>query len=225
MPGPTTILLDLDGTLVDSMPDLQAALNSALARCGRPPLSLAALRQMWGHGAPVLVERALRATDEGCEPVAPEELLDLLQAAHRAGGQQTTRLYPGVRETLQQLREAGYLLGICTNKPQEATRALLRALDLQGAVHAVTGGGSLQRRKPDPEPLLATLRAAGGIPQRSVMVGDTRHDVEAAHRAGMPAVLVSYGYHRVPIDELAADVVIHTFPQLAAALHQLALHP
>ncbi len=185
-----TILFDLDGTLVDSVPDLTTALNRLLAGRGLAGFAQADVVPMVGDGARVLVERAFAARDGVADDAAVAAFVaDYTE--HVAGD---TRAYPGVIETLAGLRAAGWVCAVCTNKPEAAARKLLAALGIGEQFAAVGGGDSFPVRKPDPRHLLATLDAAGGAPDRAVMVGDHHNDVAAAAGAGLPCIFAAWGY-------------------------------
>ncbi|WP_043749857.1 phosphoglycolate phosphatase [Methylobacterium nodulans] len=210
------VLLDLDGTLVDSLRDLTEALNAVLTGEGLPSVSLAQTRAMVGDGAGKLVERALQAT--GGDPARAHELVPRFLTLYEPIASRHTRPYPGVVETLGSLSEAGFALAVVTNKPVRATRIVLDGLGLAPFIGAVIGGDTLAQRKPDPAPLRAALRQLRVPPGRAVMVGDNHHDVEAARAAGVAAIAVSYGYAHRPPHDLGADAVIDDFAELPAAL-------
>lgn len=204
------LLLDLDGTLVDSVPDLTASLNRVLrpARAFTPE----EVTPMVGDGVAVLIQRALALRGLPNEGALPALVADYTE---HAGDQ--TRLFPGVAETLEALR-GSWRLAICTNKPEVATHALLHALGIAGLFAAVGGGDSFPMRKPDPEHLRRTLEAAGGGP--AVMVGDHRNDVRAASGAGVPCIFAAWGYGPLGMAEGAAAIA-HRFqdvPAMASAL-------
>jgi phosphoglycolate phosphatase len=183
-------VFDLDGTLVDSAPDIHAALNRMLAGQGHPPYTLAAVTAMIGDGARVLVERALagrgRAFDAAC--------LDAFVADEDISRARLTQLFPGILPALAALEAAGIGLAVCTNKPSGPARDLLASLGLGGRFGALGGGDSFPVRKPDPRHLLGTIAAAGADPARAVMIGDHRNDVLAAEGAGIPCVFAGWGY-------------------------------
>jgi phosphoglycolate phosphatase len=184
------MLLDLDGTLVDSVPDLAAAMNRSLTAQKLAPLSRDEVRGFIGDGAKALVDRGFAARGR----VADAAILDAFVLDYGARAAVETRAYPGVPEGLAALRARGWTLAVCTNKPEAPARALLAALGLDGFFAAVGGGDSFPVRKPDPGHLLATLHAAGGMPERCVMVGDHHNDILAAIGAGVPGIWASYGY-------------------------------
>lgn len=208
------LVFDFDGTLVDSAHDLHAALDRLLAEHGRRSLTFAEARAMIGDGARNLVARAFAAAGPALDGPDLDARLARFFELYSEDIARLTRPYPGVALTLAELRERGLRLGLCTNKPARMTRLLLDALDLGRHFDAVIGGDELSARKPDPAHVLAVLARLGATPAESLMVGDATQDAEAAHSAGLPLVLVSYGYSRVPVTELGAERVIDRFEEL-----------
>ena len=205
-----TWLLDLDGTLVDSAPDLHGALEATLSRHGHGTVAEALVRKFVGGGARLLIERALAELYPEDEAVHDIDTLfaDFIDyySAHIADRSQP---YPGVVESLALLRERGIALGCVTNKYEGLSRQLLEALGLAEHFGTVVGGDTLPVRKPDPEPLFEACRRLGGDPARTLMVGDSITDLRAARNAGMPVICVSYGYnHGENIHDAGADRVV-----------------
>ncbi len=210
------ILFDLDGTLVDSVPDLAAALNRLLAARGLAPFAREAVTAMVGDGAGVLVARAFAARDAVQDAAAlPEYLADY--TAHSA---EATRIYPGIEQALAELAQGGWRMAVCTNKPAAAAHAVLSALGLDHWFATVGGGDSFATRKPDPAHLLATLAAAGGDPARAVMVGDHHNDVASAVAAGVPCIFAAWGYGPREAGAAAAGIA-ETASKLPALLATL----
>jgi phosphoglycolate phosphatase len=223
LPPLEAVLLDLDGTLVDSAEDLMEALNEVLAREGLRPVDPEEVRSMIGDGVLKLLERGLARA--GGDSSRGPDLLPRFLDAYEPRASRKTRPYPGVVETLRGLRASGLRLGVVTNKPEAATTAILRSLAIAPLVDAVIGGDTLGHRKPHPAPVAEALRRLGVEARSAVMVGDNHHDVEAARAAGLKVVLVSYGYaHGVPQD-LGADLVIDSFADLPLALARLGFEP
>ncbi len=185
-----TLILDLDGTLVDSVPDLAAALNRLMAGRGLASFGRAEVTAMVGDGAAALLARAFAARGVAQDGPALEVFLGDY-TAHTAV---ETRAFPGVETGLAQLAADGWRLAVCTNKPEAAARALLAALGLDRFFASVGGGDSYPVRKPDPAHLLATLAAAGGVVGGAVMTGDHHNDVAAAAGAGVPCIFAAWGY-------------------------------
>ena len=208
------ILLDLDGTLIDSAPDLRTHLNAALADWGRPGVTTAAVRRMIGDGARILVDRAFRATG----PALPQDELDRAVARfvelEETDVLNETTVLPGVVEGLERLSAEGRGLALCTNKPIRVTRRLLDTLGLQRWIPHVVGGDSLPTRKPAPEMLYYALSLLTRPRERALMVGDSINDLDAGRNAGVPVVLLEGGYSERPVSELGADAVLPSFTGL-----------
>ena len=217
------LVFDLDGTLVDSVLDLRAALNEMLRERGRRELSPPQVRRMVGDGVPVLVARALTAS--GADPSEAVTALPRFLEIYEANAAQLTRPYPGVPETLTALRHRGYRAAICTNKPQRATIAVLRGVGLLPLFDGIAGGDRFAVRKPDPGHLLGVISELGASPAASAMIGDNENDAAAARAASVPLVLMRYGYARVDPDTLSADALLDRFSQLPDALERLGLTP
>lgn len=217
------LVFDLDGTLVDSIPDLEAALNETLREVGAPALPRAAVRFMVGDGTTALVSRALAAS--GLPETLLADRLARFLVLYEAAPVARSRIYPGVVETLAALRRDGRRLAICTNKPQRATLAVLRSLALDGFFAAIIGGDVLSAKKPDPRHLLGAVAALGAATGEAVMIGDNEHDVAAANAAGIPIILVRYGYARVPLSTLPVEIQIDDFAALPDALRRLEALP
>jgi phosphoglycolate phosphatase len=220
--SPIAILFDLDGTLVDTAPDLLASLNAVLTRAGHRPVVPRELRSMVGHGVRALIERAFKETGT---PVSPELLAqygDEFLAHYRANIARESRPFPRVPETLKRLADEGAKLGVCSNKPQELTDLLLAQLDLARHFGAVYGGGKASRNKPNPDHVLELVDALKGARGRAVMVGDSTVDVAAARAACIPVIVMSYGYTPVAPHELGADAVADDFAALPALISKLA---
>lgn len=215
------ILFDLDGTLVDTAPDLAAATDYALQCAGRPPVGLDAIRQMVGDGARVMVERGFETT--GGQPSAEvfEKAMADFFACYEANLANKSRPFPGVATCLAKLAERGYLLAVCTNKYEHFSRSLLDQLGLSSFFAAIVGGDTLPVRKPDPGHIHGTLERIGASVDWAAMVGDSANDVNAAKAAGLPCVAVSFGYTRIPAHELGADRLIDHFDELPDALSTL----
>ena len=212
------LLLDLDGTLVDTVPDLAAALNRLMEREGLAPFSHAGTAAMVGDGVAALVGKAFAARGRTPDAAAVASFA----ADYGAHAAVESRPYPGIPALLRDLTAEGWGLAICTNKPEAAARSLLEALDLMPLLCAVGGGDSFPARKPDPAHLLATLRAAGGEAASAIMVGDHANDVAAARGAGVKSIFVTWGYGPAAMGE-GADAVAHDPPELRAAIRRLLL--
>ena len=227
---PTAIVWDLDGTLVDSAPDLASALNTVLDRRGFFTLSLNEVRKMIGNGVPKLVQRGFNAVGVRPDPAQLDELVAMFAKEYKACATDNTRPYPGVVEALQAIHSMNIPMGVCTNKPEAFTRQILEGLGLAGFFSSVVGGDSTSARKPDPEPVLACLGGLVSEPASSLMIGDSVHDVHAAHAAGVTIGVVPWGYRSAPVEELGADFVLHNLAGLpgmirdAGQVQQLTAH-
>lgn len=197
--GLRAVVFDLDGTLIDSAPDIHAALNAVLADVQAAPVTLEEVRGFVGDGAPVLIGRAMAARslpdDAALHARMLAHLLQIYESAVRL-----TRPYPGAVAALERLAAEGWQLGLCTNKPLGATRAVLAHLDLARFFPVVVGGDSLPERKPHPAPLLQVVASLGAT--GAVFVGDSEVDAKTAQAAGMPFALYTEGYRRVPLASL-----------------------
>lgn len=219
--APPILLFDLDGTLVHTAPDLVATLNLILGRHGRSALPLAAVEKMVGDGARALLDRGFAATG------APAPDLDALMAEfidiYVKACTVHSRPYEGVVETLAALAAAGHRMAVCTNKPQAPSETILENLGLMRFFETVAGGDRFPVRKPEPGHLLGTLALmASDARDGAVMIGDSRNDVASARRAGMPVVVVSYGYTMIPPAELGGDALVDRFAEIPAALAGIA---
>ena len=215
-PPPALVALDLDGTLVDSAPDLAWCIDRAMPRFGVPPRGEALVRDWIGDGVQRLVERALAgASDAPADPGRLDEACAAFLELYSAHGHDRSRVYPGVREGIMALRAHGAVLACVTNKPRALAVALLAHLALLDSFELVLGGDSLPRRKPDPLPLRHACSECGVAVERSVFVGDSVNDVTAARTAGMRVACVSYGYsHGRDISEAAPDAVVDSLEDL-----------
>ncbi|MDH4021195.1 MAG: phosphoglycolate phosphatase [Xanthomonadales bacterium] len=205
---PSAVVWDLDGTLVDSAPDLAAALNTVLDMRGFFTHSIDTVRTMIGNGVPKLVERGFNAVGVRPDPEQLDELIAVFVKEYKACATDNTRAYPGIVSALQEIQSMNIPMGVCTNKPEAFTRQILDGLDLSGYFSSVVGGDSTSSRKPDPEPVLACLRGLVSEPASSLMIGDSVHDVHAAHAAGVTVGVVPWGYRSAPVEALGADFVL-----------------
>ena len=220
-PRHSAIIFDLDGTLVDTARDLTQALNAVLVQAGRTPVPPERVRHTVGAGARGMVERGFAETGPALAAAEIEGWTEAFLRHYRAHLSDLSRPFPGVPETLAALAAENAAMAVCTNKSVEASRHLLRDLELDRFFGAVLGGDSLAVRKPDPEHLAAAIRAVGGEARHAVMVGDSDIDVAAAHGLGVPVIAVAYGYTQIPAAELGADAVIERFAELPAAIAAL----
>ena len=216
-----TIVFDLDGTLIDTAPDLIATLNIILAREGLPPVEYDSARRMIGGGAKAMIERALAAEGR----VSSKAELDRLFAAfiehYAAHIADHSRPFPQLEATLEHLAGEGHRLAVCTNKLEWLSVRLLDALQLTRHFAAVCGQDTFGVQKPDPRMLRLTIERAGGEPTRAIMVGDFGTDIRASRAATVPVIAVDFGYSEVPIALLRPDRIIGSYTDLAAAIRDI----
>jgi phosphoglycolate phosphatase len=208
------IAFDLDGTLVDTAPDLMGALNTVLGEEGLPPLPLEAAPMVVGRGVRVMVERGFAVAGEPLDDDEFPRMFDRFIEHYVAHIADHSRPFPGVLEALDRLEAEGAALAVCTNKRTDLALAVMDALDLTGRFKAVVGADQAPRPKPDASHLLRAIELAGGDPRRAVMVGDSINDVLAARNAKAPVVLVSFGYTDTPPGDMDADALIDRFDEL-----------
>ena len=209
-PVSARIVFDLDGTLIDSAPDIHAIANEVLALEGAKPITLADTRRFVGNGAAVFVARMRRA--RGLSDAAQERMYNAFVARYdRAVGR--THPYPGVVDALTRLRASGHRLGVCTNKPLGPARAVLAHLQLDGFFDVVIGGDSLRVKKPDPAPLEAAFEALGAGPM--IYVGDSEVDAETALRIDVPFLLYTEGYRKTGVEQISKSALFSEFRDLS----------
>ncbi|MBO9696232.1 MAG: HAD-IA family hydrolase [Sphingopyxis sp.] len=213
-----TVGFDLDGTLLDTLGDLAAAVNRTLALMDRAPLNEDAVRPMIGRGAKHMLEEGLRASG-GAPDGAVERLYPELLRFYEADISGKSRLFPGVIAALDRLDALGVRTAVVTNKAEHLARLLLAEFDLADRMATIIGGDTLGVRKPSPEPIHAMIERCGG--GRAAFVGDSIYDVMAAKNAGVPSVAVSFGFLDRPAPELGADHVIDHFDELVPLLAML----
>ena len=229
-------IVDLDGTLVDTLGDFEVALNRTLAELALPPVTRALVERTVGKGSEHLIRSVLAhqlalpevtGLANVCERRSVDTLYDeawaLYQQHYRSINGAHAQVYPGAAEGLQALQAAGLALACLTNKPLAFARELLAAKGLAGHFQCVFGGDSFERKKPDPLPLLKTCEALGVAPAQALMVGDSSNDAQAGHAAGCGVVLVTYGYnHGEPIERSPALVWVASIADIGPALAQSA---
>ncbi len=220
---PRLVMFDLDGTLMDSVPDLAAAVDSMLAQLGRAPAGIERVRDWVGNGSRVLVRRALAGSYEhaGIDEDETDAALALFMQAY-ADSHALTSVYPGVRECLDWLAARDVALAVITNKPAQFVAPLLEEKGLGGYFGWLVGGDTLPQQKPDPAALFWVMEKAGATPAESLFVGDSRNDVRAADAAGVRCVGLTYGYnHGRPIAEERPALVLDDLRLLVASVSGL----
>ena len=213
----TLVVFDLDGTLIDSAPDMHRAVNLMLADLGCSPLALADIRTMVGDGASALIARALAARQ--CVNVDTGNALAQFLQHYESSPTEFTRIFPAVPQTLERLHASGLTLAICTNKPTRLTQMIIERLGLSRFFTRIVAGDSMPFRKPDPRALLEVLDGFGTPPAAAILVGDSEVDAATAQAAKVPFILMTYGYHRGPIDAISSIATLDHFGELATLLH------
>ena len=212
------LIFDLDGTLADTAVDLMATLNLILAREGLAPIALAGARNLVGAGARALISRGFAQAGHFLPPEKLERMFLEFVEHYNAHIADRSRLFPGAEAALDRAARDGDRLAVCTNKLERSSHLLLRALGIANRFQFVCGQDTFGAAKPDPRPLVATIARVGGDLASSIMVGDSRSDVEAARAAGIPVIAVDFGYSDAPVAQLHPDRVISHFDELAAAV-------
>jgi phosphoglycolate phosphatase len=218
----TIVAFDLDGTIVDTAPDLADALNAALASLGRAPLALSAVRTMIGYGTLPLLRKGLEATG-GVDEALIDAGYAVLMEFYTDHICDKSTPYAGVEAAFNDLAAMGIALALCTNKPRSLTHRLIGALGWQHRFAAIVAGDTLLKNKPDPAPLRLAIQQAGG--GRAAFVGDSIVDIQTAKAAGLPNVAVSFGFADRPARKLGADAVIDHYSELVPTLARLSSAP
>lgn len=213
-----TVVFDLDGTLVDTAPDLVSSLNHTIAAKDLAPLSYEDLTHLVGHGARAMIERAFRLRGRPLDEAEMPGMIDRFIEHYLAEMPGQSRPYPGLIAALDRLKAAGMIMAVCTNKMESLARPLIEGLGMNQYFASITGGDTFPVRKPDAEHLMGTVRLAGGDIRRTVMVGDSLNDLKVAVNAGTPSIGVPFGYSDVPIQTLDPTVLISHFDELTPDL-------
>jgi phosphoglycolate phosphatase len=216
-----TIAFDLDGTLIDTAPDLIATLNIILGRERLPAVPYDAARKLIGGGARGMIERALEIEGRDGSKVELDRMFGAFIEHYAAHIADDSRPFPGLEAALERLAGEGHRLAVCTNKLEWLSRSLLKALKLDRYFAAICGQDTFAVQKPNPDMLRQTIRRAGGEPSRAIMVGDSGTDIDTARAANVPVVAVDFGYSAVPIADLRPDRLISAFADLPAAIEDI----
>jgi phosphoglycolate phosphatase len=220
-----TIVFDLDGTLVDSAPDLADALDKLLVQRGHASLGLATVRGMIGNGVAELVRQGLATRGEILSAEALAQAVQRFLMLYTANLSSKSTVYPGTEGALAHLRQAGWRLAVCTNKLEASARGLLSDLGLLQAFALVAGPDTFGVAKPDPRHLQLCLNAIARPGQPALFVGDSEIDLATARAAGIPVIAVTWGYARVPLEDLGPDLLIRDMGELADAVDTIANRP
>ena len=216
-----TLVFDLDGTLVDTAPDLAGATNHVLAHMGLSRLPTEALRPWVSYGARRMITEALAQSRNPLPEAAIDELLERFLAYYSRNIALESRPFDGAVAELDRLRALGVTLAVCSNKREELSRLLLYELRLSSYFAAIAGRDTFPVSKPHPDHLIGAIRLAGGDPGRAIMIGDSAVDIAAARAAAIPVIGVSFGYTETPVRELSPDIVIDSYAELWPAILQL----
>lgn len=217
MPAPT-IVFDLDGTLVDTAPDLIDSLNHTIEAANLPPVSYDDVTHLVGQGARTMIERAFKLYDQTIEAEELDKLMARFIAHYGANMPGKSKPFPGLVDALDRLKEANFTLAVCTNKTEKLAVQLIDGLGLSHYFAATTGGDTFAVRKPDAAHLTGTILKAGGDRKKAVMIGDSINDILAAKNAAVPCVAVPFGYTDIPVDQLGADRIVRHYDELSPDL-------
>lgn len=216
-----TLVFDLDGTLVDTAPDLIAATNHVLEHVGVPPVDVDSLRPWIGHGAKYMIEMAIGPAGTTLTPGEHDRLLERYLAYYEENIAVASQPFEGAVAALERFQAAGAKLAVCTNKMEKMSKSLLTALDLARYFTVIAGRDTFDAFKPHPHHLLETIRMAGGDAARAIMIGDTGVDITTAKAARVPVIAVTFGYTNTPVHEFSPDAVIDHFGELEPAIKTL----
>jgi phosphoglycolate phosphatase len=217
-----SIAFDLDGTLVDTAPDLVRALNHVVQPTGMAPVALADVRAMVGRGSRALIERAHAREHRILDAAQTDDLVAAFIESYRSGIADHSQLFPDVKATLDVLKNAGANLSICTNKPSELSELLVETLELTAYFDRIIGPERTTAKKPAAAHVECAL---GSGHTQAAMIGDSAPDVDAARAAGVPSIILSYGYSEKPVSSLGADRVLHAFKDIPQTLSELWREP
>lgn len=215
------LVFDLDGTLLETAPDLVGTLNEILTEEGLQPIPLSTAKTYIGQGAKMMIEKGFAANGATAGDGRANELMPVFLDKYEARIARETYAFPGLLDALDRLQQEGWDFAVCTNKHERLARILLEELGLTNRFVAITGGDSFAHKKPHPEHLLKTVELAGASPEDTIMVGDSRSDIDAAKAASIPVIAVDFGYTPVPVDQLGPDVVISHFDQIDEAIRTI----
>ena len=225
MSGPLsgwTIVFDLDGTLVDSAPDLMNATNHVLSLAGRRAVTLGEIRHMIGSGAKAMMRQGFALTGEPAEESEIDALWDPFIAHYKANIAVDSAVFPGSEVALKELLELGAVLAVCTNKMEALARQVLDELGVAGYFSACLGADSVPERKPNGDHIMRTIQAVNGDTAKAIMIGDSQTDEKAAQNAGLPFIFVPFGYGPGTQDQVHAAAVVDDYSAMVSAILQIA---
>lgn len=216
-----TLAFDLDGTLVDTAPDLIGSLNVVLSEEGLPTVPIQAARTLVGRGARALIEKGFAMAGRPLDDAQTPRLLDRFIEIYRSRIAEESYAFEELEDALDVLSDAGATLCVCTNKPTDLSNLLLDALGLSPRFAAVVGADAAPKPKPDASHFITAIERAGGDPRRAIMVGDSETDVKTARAAGAPVIVVPFGYTETPPENLGGDLLVRRFSELPGAVERL----
>lgn len=217
----TTLIFDFDGTIVHSAPDIANAANHVLVPLGCDGLSVAEAQSMIGNGMPKLIERGLKARNIVTTDEEFQSHFEKFRDFYVQNCCADTCAYPGAVEMLEEVRAAGYLTAICTNKLETVTKSMLEDMDLARLFDGVVGAEPPRAKKPDADPVWLAIERAGGTRDNAIMIGDSSADIDAGKAAGLPTIAVSFGYTNIPPAELGADILVDKLTDVVGAVREL----
>lgn len=212
------LVFDLDGTLLETAPDLVGSLNTVLENEGLEGIPIEIARTYIGQGARMMIEKGFKANQK---PVSQEQIESLVPGfldVYEARISLKTHVFPNLLDTMDELAERGWQFAVCTNKMERLARILLEDLSLINRFAAITGGDTFENKKPHPDHILKTISLTNALPEHSIMVGDSISDINAAKAANIPVIAVDFGYTPVHVSELDPDIVISDFKELQSAI-------
>ncbi len=215
------ILFDLDGTLVDTAPDLIATLNHILEQEGCPPAPAPLMRTMISLGARAMLVKGFKLAKRPKSDAQYDELLEIFMAHYSQNIAVHSHPFPGTIKVLETLKANGHPMGICTNKPEGLSKQLLNALSMEHFFSAIIGVDTLAVKKPHPGHILGTIEALGGSHERAVMIGDSETDIKAAQAAGVPVIALDFGYSIEPVANFHPDAIVSHYDELLPTLNRL----
>jgi phosphoglycolate phosphatase len=216
-----TVVFDLDGTLVETAPDLIGSINHALSLAGLDAVETAAIRPHISFGGRAMLEHGLRLHAKDLVKGEVDRLHAAFLEHYAANIAVDSHCYPGLETALTAIADRGAKMAVCTNKPERLSRQLLEALGLMGRFGGLAGRDTFPVCKPDPEHLRGAIRLAGGDPANAVMIGDSDTDIKTARAAGIPVIAVPFGYTDIPVHDLDPDAVIEHYDELVAAIDRV----
>lgn len=216
-----SIIFDLDGTLIDTAPDILRALNYVLEKVECPTLTLADMDKLVGDGAKALIETGLQNAEKSLDEIKKQTLLKEFLIFYSDNIAVSSQPFPGLQSCLERLKKDEAKLAVCTNKTENLAVKLLRELELETMFETIVGADTFAVRKPHPDHILGTLKRINGTPSHAVMIGDSKNDILAAKAANIPVIAVTFGYTPRPVQEFEPDITIDHYDELLPALKKL----